>query len=494
MPANTTGTIEYSTSSSGTITWVSSDETVATVVDNNDGTATVTAHTIGSATISATQAADATYAASTTKNITVNVSDSRTVTVTTIDASGITNTDLKTGTAAGQFAASVTAGGDAVDGVTVTWESSDPTIATIDGSGNVLLVKAGTTTITATYAGDATHAASIDTYELIVADSRQETEVTAVFNYTFFGLTPVGTAVYAQPDVENTSIVYKNVTFNAIRNDGTKVRYDADHLRLYNKNTLTITAPTGYYITNITLVSTGGDWATGMSANVGTYNDELDSDKKAYWVGFAQSVSFTPAGTHRIASAIVTLAEIKEITISAATWATFSCACEVEIPASVTAYYAAEKDASTVTLKEITGGYIPANTGVVVAGAEGTYPATVTTTGATLGGTNLLKPWTTEGEPSEAGDYYTLAVDGSNNPVFKQSTGGTLAAGKAYLVLPAGGARELSVSFGGETTGIDEVRGQKEYVRGECFNLAGQRVAQPTRGLYIVNGRKVVIK
>ena len=182
------------------------------------------------------------------------------------------------------------------------------------------------------------------------------------------------------------------------------------------------------------------------------------------------------------------------ITISAATWATFSSTQEVEIPAGVTAYYAEEKDASTVTLKEITGGYIPANTGVVVAGAEGTYTANVTSTGATLGGTNLLKPWTTEGEPSEAGDYYTLAVDGSNNPVFKQSTGGTLAAGKAYLVLPAGGARELSVSFGGETTGIDEVRGQKEYVRGECFNLAGQRVAQPTRGLYIVNGRKVVIK
>ena len=26
------------------------------------------------------------------------------------------------------------------------------------------------------------------------------------------------------------------------------------------------------------------------------------------------------------------------------------------------------------------------------------------------------------------------------------------------------------------------------------YNLAGQRVAQPTKGLYIVNGKKVIIK
>ena len=201
-----------------------------------------------------------------------------------------------------------------------------------------------------------------------------------------------------------------------------------------------------------------------------------------YTSGQQTAVLFVKAGS----------AEVVPITISSATWATFSSTQEVEIPTGVTAYYAQKKDASTVTLKEITGGYIPANTGVVVAGAEGTYTANVTSTGATLGGTNLLKPWTTADVPTD-GTYYTLAVDGSNNPVFKLSTGGTLAAGKAYLVMPAG-ARELSVDFGGQTTGIDEVRGQKEDVRGEYFNLAGQRVAKPTRGLYIVNGKKVVVK
>ena len=38
----------------------------------------------------------------------------------------------------------------------------------------------------------------------------------------------------------------------------------------------------------------------------------------------------------------------------------------VTIPAGVTAYYAQKKDASTILLKEIAGGYIPANTGVIL--------------------------------------------------------------------------------------------------------------------------------
>lgn len=44
------------------------------------------------------------------------------------------------------------------------------------------------------------------------------------------------------------------------------------------------------------------------------------------------------------------------------------------------------------------------------------------------------------------------------------------------------------------TTGINDVRSQMEDGRGEVYNLAGQRVSQPTKGLYIVNGKKVVIK
>ena len=44
------------------------------------------------------------------------------------------------------------------------------------------------------------------------------------------------------------------------------------------------------------------------------------------------------------------------------------------------------------------------------------------------------------------------------------------------------------------TTGISSIEAQKAVKSGEVFNLAGQRVAQPTKGLYIVGGKKVMMK
>ena len=72
-------------------------------------------------------------------------------------------------------------------------------------------------------------------------------------------------------------------------------------------------------------------------------------------------------------------------------------------------------------------------------------------------------------------------------------SGATINSFRAYLTTVSGaGAREIT--FENETTGLTDVSSKTSDGRGECFNLAGQRVAQPTKGLYIVNGRKVVIK
>jgi hypothetical protein len=45
-----------------------------------------------------------------------------------------------------------------------------------------------------------------------------------------------------------------------------------------------------------------------------------------------------------------------------------------------------------------------------------------------------------------------------------------------------------------DATAISTVKAEKTVAAGEYFNLAGQRVAQPTQGLYIVNGKKVIVK
>lgn len=52
----------------------------------------------------------------------------------------------------------------------------------------------------------------------------------------------------------------------------------------------------------------------------------------------------------------------------------------------------------------------------------------------------------------------------------------------------------LGIGSGTNTTGLNEVRVQKEDVRGEYFDLQGRKVTNPTKGLYIVNGKKVIVK
>lgn len=88
--------------------------------------------------------------------------------------------------------------------------------------------------------------------------------------------------------------------------------------------------------------------------------------------------------------------------------------------------------------------------------------------------------------------YYFLKED-----MFHKATSGILQKGKAYLKIEGGSnARELSIDFSdGETTGIKNVvNGSKNWFDGEFYNLSGQRVAKPTKGLYIVNGKKIIVK
>ena len=91
-----------------------------------------------------------------------------------------------------------------------------------------------------------------------------------------------------------------------------------------------------------------------------------------------------------------------------------------------------------------------------------------------------------------------LSKDDYDNPVFKNIVAGTPAtvpAGKAYLQFNEEiSARELTFDFDSETTAISELTNTNltNYTN-DYFNLAGQRVANPTKGLYIVNGKKVIL-
>jgi hypothetical protein len=78
---------------------------------------------------------------------------------------------------------------------------------------------------------------------------------------------------------------------------------------------------------------------------------------------------------------------------------------------------------------------------------------------------------------------------------FVKSTAGTLPAGKAYLpatVVPAT-AREFTVVFDDMATDITTVK-EDGLDRAVIYDLNGQRVTTPGKGIYIVYGKKMVIK
>jgi len=179
-------------------------------------------------------------------------------------------------------------------------------------------------------------------------------------------------------------------------------------------------------------------------------------------------------------------------TITAAGWATLYTdkALDFSDVEGLTAYTATCSN-NEVTLTEVND--VPANTGVVLKGAAATYNIPAIASSTTEPGD--LQGSTTQATAYNAYEGFTLymlnIVEGKAQ--FVPVTSDEIAAGKAFLkVSNAAGIRSLKVVFGGEATGINAVNAQQATE--EFYNLRGQRVAAPQKGLYIVNGKKVVLK
>ena len=74
---------------------------------------------------------------------------------------------------------------------------------------------------------------------------------------------------------------------------------------------------------------------------------------------------------------------------------------------------------------------------------------------------------------------------------------GHVPAGKALLpasVVDGAGVRELTFDFGGETNGIRSIENGKLTIDNSVYNLNGQKVEKPSKGMYIMNGKKVIFK
>ena len=159
-------------------------------------------------------------------------------------------------------------------------------------------------------------------------------------------------------------------------------------------------------------------------------------------------------------------------------------------------YVAKNENEGKVTLTEYAAG-VPAGTPVILktsaeAETDGTFKMTLTKTTETITpaytGESLLKVTPFEG------NVYRLGSKSGEVGFFPFNATGA-AAGIVVLNVDSSnaGARGLGITFDDETTAIHNVKDNMD-VNKNVYDLQGRSVAKPTKGLYIVNGKKVVIK
>lgn len=179
------------------------------------------------------------------------------------------------------------------------------------------------------------------------------------------------------------------------------------------------------------------------------------------------------------------------VSVSAAGYATLYAPVALTIPQNVQAYTASFAD-SKVTLTPIEG-TIPANTGVVIEAAEGTYNFAITTTDATA--TSDLRGDVATANVDAASAAYILGkTDAQGVGFFKlNSTDRAIKGGRAYYVAPNGGA--AAYLFNGNVTGLEAIKTALNDANAPVYDLSGRKVAKAVKGgLYIKNGQKFIVK
>lgn len=379
---------------------------------------------------------------------------------------------------------------DATDKV-VTWSSSDEDVATVD-NGVVTAVAVGTATITVT-TEDGDKTASCE----VTVTAAPAIAITLDFETNILGL-PVNSANKA---TASTGYTYGGYTYTLAAADG--YYYNSDKYVMLGKSGSTLTFPafpfnvskikvygtstaSGSVVQNIYVDETAVSTATtGAKDVVNEY--EIASGYQAAGNVYVLKVT----SNHNTQISKIEIIGYEPVTVSAVGFATLFTPVALDF-SGVTGLiaYTAVKDGNVVRLTQVDD--VPANTGVVLEGAAGTYsiPAIATSStakGELRGNATKATAWNAESGIT----YYVLASTGSGVE-FSPVTTGEIAAGKAFLKVAGGSVHAFNVVFGDET-GISEVvrGGEKESA---IFDLSGRRVAKPAKGLYIVNGKKILVK
>ncbi|MBQ6063739.1 MAG: exo-alpha-sialidase [Prevotella sp.] len=288
---------------------------------------------------------------------------------------------------------------------------------------------------------------------------------------------------------------------------------------------ITITAPEGFYIDSYTIG--GRNWSNSQSYKfISPDGTEVSTSAGAVNSLIVENVNSTTSTFKFYGSSTTNYLCITNFviklrskytvnlnTVGDASWATLYVPFDLAIPANTQAYYVEQVESNVAHLTEIIED-IPANTAVVLRNSEAatsvTFPLTKGVESVVDDDANLLKG-TETAMPLDLGDdtpYYSLGRLNGTIGFYKFESNGsttiTLGANKAYLDTPMAtvstSAKGFRLVFGKDETivsedgglvdGIDEVETVGKDV---IYNLNGTRVNTLRKGIYIVNGKKVVV-
>ena len=283
---------------------------------------------------------------------------------------------------------------------------------------------------------------------------------------------------------------------------------------------ITITAPAGYIIKgyslnagywtsseNYTLTASEGTGTLTCTTSAAPANSSANLEVTNI---YKKSTSFTVKSNQAtntrclmIKTFIVELTQeypVKLNTVGSASYATLYLPFDVKTDANTKAYVIKAVGTDYASLTELEDGEIAANTAVALINetsdaaaftvASGGLTQQVTEDANLLKGTLVSKSLDLSGESS----FYSLGKLNGEIGFYKFSGGTiTLGANKAYLEVPAGGSvKGFTFDFDDDATSIQNSKFKIQNEEAPIYNLAGQRLSKPVKGINIVGGRKVL--
>lgn len=179
-------------------------------------------------------------------------------------------------------------------------------------------------------------------------------------------------------------------------------------------------------------------------------------------------------------------------------YATYYLPFAAKAPEGVKAYAGTVSNGS-VKLTEYANGVIPANKGVLLVSDNATSATFTLANDADVTAIdNDLKGVTAATELTGVDNSERVRIFSTKDGVagfYKPNSNITsLAANKAYVMAPATEGA-LALNFGGNVTGINSVSDNAAMPHSAViYDLAGRRVNHAVKGVYVVNGKKIIVK